>query len=259
MDRELDFFQQLGDRQTPFTGVVEDRNDPARMGRVRVRIFGVHSTDRSEVPTETLPWATPLLPVTMSGLGGVGAAPTGLIEGTWVMGIFRDGFSCQDPVIIGVIQSNSPPKWTGYSNVIQSNISESIARDIQQEASKSLEEIIDELNDSLKNNNELKEKLQKEVSDILKEVLSEKNINTLDDFINHLEDIDGFTKQIDDITDIVSDKVISNLEPEFIKHYNLSELDTGIKNKINQQIQSDVNAKLTNKTVQYQVEKNNEQ
>jgi hypothetical protein len=38
-------------------GVVEDRHDPLTMGRVRVRVFGLHSDDRiNEVPIETLPW-----------------------------------------------------------------------------------------------------------------------------------------------------------------------------------------------------------
>ena len=42
----------------PFIGVVEDNDDTMRMGRVRVRAFGFHSDNRSEIPTETLPWAT---------------------------------------------------------------------------------------------------------------------------------------------------------------------------------------------------------
>ena len=45
-----------------FTGVVEDRMDPLRLGRCKVRAFGFHSHDISEQPTETLPM--PLAPVT---------------------------------------------------------------------------------------------------------------------------------------------------------------------------------------------------
>ena len=34
-----------------FVGVVEDRNDPAQLGRVRVRVLGRHSEKLSEVKT----------------------------------------------------------------------------------------------------------------------------------------------------------------------------------------------------------------
>ena len=40
-----------------FTGVVEDRNDPAKLGRVRVRCLGFHTEDKNDIPTADLPWA----------------------------------------------------------------------------------------------------------------------------------------------------------------------------------------------------------
>ena len=36
-----------------FMGVVEDRLDPLKMGRVRVRCFNWHSEDKERVPTAT--------------------------------------------------------------------------------------------------------------------------------------------------------------------------------------------------------------
>ena len=33
-----------------FTGVVEDRNDPAKLGRVRVRCIGFHTEDKNDIP-----------------------------------------------------------------------------------------------------------------------------------------------------------------------------------------------------------------
>ena len=39
-----------------FTGVVEDRNDPVKLGRVRVRCLGIHTEDKNEIPTEDLSW-----------------------------------------------------------------------------------------------------------------------------------------------------------------------------------------------------------
>ena len=67
-----------------FFGVVEDRQDPLKMGRVRIRAFGVHTEDRSKIPTEDLPWATPIMPYTSASISGIGESPTGPVEGTWV-------------------------------------------------------------------------------------------------------------------------------------------------------------------------------
>ncbi len=69
-----------------FVGIVEDRNDPLKIGRVRVRCFGWHTRDTSILPTESLPWAQVLIPVTSASISGVGTSPTGLVEGSWVIG-----------------------------------------------------------------------------------------------------------------------------------------------------------------------------
>jgi len=84
-----------------FTGVVEDRNDPLKVGRVKVRIIGAHTSDKTILPTEDLPWALVMLPVTASGVSGIGQSATGLLEGSWVFGFFRDGQRSQDAVILG--------------------------------------------------------------------------------------------------------------------------------------------------------------
>jgi len=84
-----------------FFGVVEDRNDPLRMGRVRVRIIGYHTENKNDLPTEDLPWASPILPITAASISGVGSAPIGPIEGTRVFGFFIDGESAQIPMILG--------------------------------------------------------------------------------------------------------------------------------------------------------------
>jgi hypothetical protein len=96
-----------------FTGVVEDINDPEQMGRVRVRIFGAHSADATQLPTSTLPWATVMMPVTSASLGGIGTSATGLLQGSWVTGIFRDGEDAQDPMILGSIPGKSTKPKAG--------------------------------------------------------------------------------------------------------------------------------------------------
>ena len=84
-----------------FYGVVEDRNDPYFIGRVRVRCFGHHTGNILELPTEDLPWAQVMLPVTSAGISGIGQSPTGLVEGSHVFGFFRDGEARQEPVVMG--------------------------------------------------------------------------------------------------------------------------------------------------------------
>ena len=40
-----------------FSGVVEDRQDPLKTGRLRVRILGHHTDNKNTLPTADLPWA----------------------------------------------------------------------------------------------------------------------------------------------------------------------------------------------------------
>ena len=86
-----------------FVGVVEDRMDPKRLGRLRVRILGYHTEDLVKLPTEDLPWAHPMNPITSATVSGVGQTPLGAVEGTWVVGFFTDGPSAQQPVIMGTL------------------------------------------------------------------------------------------------------------------------------------------------------------
>ena len=86
-----------------FTGVIEDRNDPQKMGRVKVRIFGLHTDDYDKVKANDLPWAHIVMPPTSASISGVGWSPTGLVEGSWVVGFFADGDNCQDPMVLGSI------------------------------------------------------------------------------------------------------------------------------------------------------------
>ena len=102
-----------------FVGVVEDRNDPERIGRVRVRCLGFHTEDLTELPTADLPWAHVMHPVTNPSMQGLGSTPSFLVEGSWVIGFFRDAQEKQQPVIIGSlpgIPSKSADYSTGFNN-----------------------------------------------------------------------------------------------------------------------------------------------
>jgi|TARA_R100000008_G_scaffold79211_1_gene60758 hypothetical protein len=84
-----------------FTGVVEDRDDPAKLGRVKVRCLGFHTEDKVDIPTADLPWAHVMHPVTDPSMQGLGNSPTFLVEGSWVVGFFRDAEEKQQPIVIG--------------------------------------------------------------------------------------------------------------------------------------------------------------
>ena len=96
-----------------FIGVVEDRHDPKRLGRLRVRCLGHHTEDLVKLPTKDLPWAHPMNPITSATVSGVGQTPLGAVEGTWVVGFFTDGPTAQQPVVMGTlpgVPKNTPTK-----------------------------------------------------------------------------------------------------------------------------------------------------
>ena len=85
-----------------YTGVVENRIDPLKLGRCQVRVVGVHTHDKTILPVEDLPWAYPLQPITSAAISGIGQSPLGLVEGTWVVVMFRDD-DMQQPIILGSV------------------------------------------------------------------------------------------------------------------------------------------------------------
>lgn len=87
-------------------GVVEDRNDPEQLGRIRVRCFGWHTEQKEKIPTDALPWAHPVIPVNHPG----SYTPK---EGDYVFGFFIDGESAQNPAVVGVLPGK-PEKKPDY-------------------------------------------------------------------------------------------------------------------------------------------------
>jgi hypothetical protein len=102
-----------------FQGVVEDRRDPMCLGTCKVRIAGLHTEKTQQgldegIPTTDLPWAHPMQPITSAAMNGIGTTPLGPVEGTWVVGFFRDGENCQEPIMMGTL-GGFPMKAPGAS------------------------------------------------------------------------------------------------------------------------------------------------
>jgi len=109
----MSFYGQPGMNWVWFLGVVEDVNDPAMLGRVKVRM--INEQDSTEVPTEDLLWATPMSPVQSASLNSnringaqvrpgpaaVGISPTGVEVGSYAIGFYLDGEERNQPVVLG--------------------------------------------------------------------------------------------------------------------------------------------------------------
>ena len=80
-------------------GEVEDTNDPLKMGRCKVRVFGRHTDNQTQLPTKSLPWAT--LTHSPNNSHAVGTP----LEGDWVLGFFSDGEAGQMPIVLSVFNS----------------------------------------------------------------------------------------------------------------------------------------------------------
>ena len=78
-----------------FIGVVENNVEGRLEGRVQVRAFGIHGTNK-QIPTSGLPWAT-----VVSGAYDANN-PVPAIN-SWVFGMFLDGRDAQRPMILGLI------------------------------------------------------------------------------------------------------------------------------------------------------------
>ena len=96
----------IGQQFTWYTGIIEDIDDPLNLNRVKVRCIGFHSMDKAVLPTDDLPWATVIMPVTSASIKGNGANHH-LEKDSWVVGFFRDGSSAQDPMVMGSVATQT--------------------------------------------------------------------------------------------------------------------------------------------------------
>lgn len=94
-----------------YRGVIEDNNDPEKLGRLRVRIFGLHSDDVSLLPTENLPWCEVAHSLEGGFISGIGKSFVPQ-NGTFVWCFLECGNE-EKPVIFASCPGISKEKETG--------------------------------------------------------------------------------------------------------------------------------------------------
>jgi len=97
----------VGELQDVFSGKGFDTSDWDWTNKVKVRIVGYHSPNKADLPTEDLPWALCLMPVTSPQRSGIGGHHQLQING-WVIGFFLDGAAAQIPIVMGAVGDENP-------------------------------------------------------------------------------------------------------------------------------------------------------
>ena len=95
-----------GDSNRWFIGTVVSIDDPTQLGRIKVRVDGIHG---SSILDKDLPFAQTIVPITEGGTQGLGNN-LGVQVGARVFGIFLDAQDSQMPLVFG-----SMPKYEDAS------------------------------------------------------------------------------------------------------------------------------------------------
>ena len=89
--------------------------------RYKVRIIGYHDKEEETVPSDQLPWAQVMYPVTAGGGQAAASQSTNLRQGNFVFGFFMDGQDMQVPVIMGVLGNNAQTALKTTTGTTDSN------------------------------------------------------------------------------------------------------------------------------------------
>lgn len=105
-----------GDSTRWFMARVIDAAPPAGLeGRIRIRIFGIHSDNVNDIPQADLPWAQVMNPSNSYGVSGLGVN-TMIQANALVFGVFLDGVNSQLPLVLGSLPQIEYPTTVQASN-----------------------------------------------------------------------------------------------------------------------------------------------
>ena len=95
-------------RDNQLAGKFESKDQVPGWGkRYKVRIIGLHDKEEAIIPSEQLPWAQVMYPITAGGGQSNSGQTANLRQGMFVFGFFLDGQEQQVPVIMGVLGNNA--------------------------------------------------------------------------------------------------------------------------------------------------------
>lgn len=97
-----------------FIGVVVDIKDPEKSGKVRIRIINEHF---DKIESGDLIWANVMMPATSASYDGQGWSPTGIAQGSYVVGFYMDGEDKALPMVMGTFHIPKRASNDGKSDV----------------------------------------------------------------------------------------------------------------------------------------------
>jgi hypothetical protein len=89
--------------------------------RYKVRIIGYHDKEEETIPSDQLPWAQVMYPITAGGGQGTSSQTPNIRQGNFVFGFFLDDSDAQVPVIMGVLGNNAQTVLGKTVGTTQSN------------------------------------------------------------------------------------------------------------------------------------------
>lgn len=101
-----------------YRGVIEDNKDPEKMGRCKIRVFGVHTEKSNKdnlegITTDDLPWAEPALGLFEGSISGFGSWSVPL-QGSHVFLFFENGHILK-PIFFATIPGLPIDQYHGYA------------------------------------------------------------------------------------------------------------------------------------------------
>ena len=109
-------------RDNILPGKFEDANSIPGWGRrYKVRIMGLHDKEEESIPSDQLPWATVMYPITAGGGQGGSFQTPNIRQGNFVFGFFMDGPDQQVPVIMGILGNNAQTAMATKIGTTESN------------------------------------------------------------------------------------------------------------------------------------------